>query len=127
MLFDAWENAYYENRTLGIERIKELCKAKIHLQVTTSSKNPISENLTFMEKPKDNSLGPILIEEHVENQVLFLSEVGDGKDDSGSQLHGTDNNTFSTSRLSVNCHDEALSTTAKNTTISPGTERLCAS
>lgn len=37
VLFDAWENKYYDNRSEGCERLSELCREKIHLHVPVTN------------------------------------------------------------------------------------------
>lgn len=45
MLFDAWEFKYHDRRTEGIQRLKNLCAEKIHLQVPSVCRKTVSEIL----------------------------------------------------------------------------------
>jgi hypothetical protein len=125
LLLDAWENAYHRDRAEGITRIQEMCKDKIHLQVTTSSKNPISESpsptcpspppVPVVEKLKDN-LGPF------EEEHKKLKDHGSSGDGVRVYEYELDNNILlrppPPNPVAVNCHDEASMTT--NPT--PGTD-----
>jgi tubulin polyglutamylase TTLL4 len=42
MLFDAWETKYHADRPAAVERLKELCRQKIHLQVPVHAGSMVS-------------------------------------------------------------------------------------
>lgn len=45
MLFDAWEAKYGEIRAEGVERLIQLCRNKVHLDVEPSALNAVSDSL----------------------------------------------------------------------------------